>query len=290
MTQNNRSIGLLAATTVLALWPAMHLVAADRVDELLREAAAAIAAGDTKQALKLADEAAALDDRDARPFAFRATLHAREGRHEAAVDDYTTSLERAPDQAEVLDRRGSELFKLARIDDSIRDFDRAIQLEPKRDRAHWQRGIAYYYAGRFDEGRRQFERYQTVDANDVENIVWRWLCMARSVGVDEARKALLPVMRDSRVPMMEIHALNAGRATPEQVLAAAEAGNPSPAELNTRRFYAHLYLGLYHEGLDEHEEAIKHLERAVSRHKVDHYMWHVGRVHLELSRAKPNPT
>ena len=47
-------------------------------------------------------------------------------------------------------------------------------LRPDQEPAHWKRGISYYYAGRFDEGRKQFEGYQTVDDNDVENAVWRY--------------------------------------------------------------------------------------------------------------------
>ena len=33
----------------------------------------------------------------------------------------------------------------------------------------WQRGIALYYAGRYDDCRKQFESHRTVNPNDVEN-------------------------------------------------------------------------------------------------------------------------
>ena len=85
-------------------------------------------------------------------------------------------------RAEAFDQRGSERFMLGQIAESIADFDRYLQLRPDQEPWHWKRGISYYYAGRYDEGRRQFEGYQTVDDNDVENAVWRYLCMARSAG------------------------------------------------------------------------------------------------------------
>ena len=52
---------------------------------------------------------------------------------------------------------GMEQFKLARIKESLADFDHAIALEPKVAPYLWQRGIALYYAGRYDDGRKQFD-------------------------------------------------------------------------------------------------------------------------------------
>ena len=95
---------------------------------------------------------------------------------------------------------------------SIDDFDRFVELKPQQEPHHWKRGISYYYAGRYDDGRRQFEGYQTVDDNDVENAVWRYLCMARSLGVQAARDAILKIKHDRRVPMMEVYALYSGNA------------------------------------------------------------------------------
>ena len=82
---------------------------------------------------------------------------------------------------------------------------------------HARGGVLVAYgigAGKYDAGAKQFAAYQTVDSNDVENAVWRFLCMARAHGVDEARKSLLKVKHDARVPMMEIYALFAGQAKP----------------------------------------------------------------------------
>src|SRR6478735_9117168 len=55
----------------------------------------------------------------------------------------------------VLQMRGEEHFRHARVAKSIADFDRQIQLQPNQEPAHWQRGIAYYYAGEYDKGARQ---------------------------------------------------------------------------------------------------------------------------------------
>ncbi|MEX2560240.1 MAG: tetratricopeptide repeat protein, partial [Pirellulales bacterium] len=212
-------------------------------------------------------------------YRFRAGLLDRMDEHERAIADYDKLIELDPDQAELYDLRGSARFKLGRIEPSITDFDKAIELAPQREREHWKRGISYYYAGRYDEGRRQFEGYQTFDDNDVENAVWRYLCMAKSEGVERARRSLLKIKDDRRVPMMQVYALFAGQCEPDDVIEAARAGDPGAEELKGRLFYAHLYLGLYFDAGGDATRAREHIATAAGEHRIGHYMWHVARVH-----------
>lgn len=247
----------------------------------------ALAQGEMLEAeIQAATKALQVDPSDTRSLARRASLYAAAEKPEQAITDYDRLLEIDPRSAAAYDGRGSEQFKLGRIDESIADFDRALKLQPDQEPWHWKRGISYYYAGRWDDGRRQFEGYQTVDDNDVENAVWRFLCMARDQGVEAARADMLKIKRDLRVPMMEVYGLYKGDLKPADVLAAVEAGEPTPAELNARRFYAHLYLGLYYEVAGDAALAKQHIELA-RQHKIGHYMWNVADVHARrLSAAK----
>jgi lipoprotein NlpI len=247
----------------------------------------ALAQGETLDAeIQAATKALEVDPSDTRSLARRASLYAAAGEPAKAVADYDRLIKFDKTSAAAYDARGSEQFKLGHVDESIADFDRALKLQPDQEPWHWKRGISYYYAGRWDAGRRQFEGYQTVDDNDVENAVWRFLCMARDQGVDAARGDLLKIKRDLRVPMMEVYGLYQGELKPADVLAAIEAGNPTPAELNARRFYAHLYLGLYYEVAGDADLAKKHIELARG-HKIGHYMWNVADVHAQrLSAAE----
>jgi lipoprotein NlpI len=245
---------------------------------LRREAAAAAREGNSAEAIRLAGEAIEAAPHEGEGYALRAQLFATAGKHAQAIADYDQLLKLDPKRAEAFERRGSQHFMLGHVDQSILDFDRHIELAPQQEPWHWKRGISYYYAGRYDEGRRQFEGYQTVDDNDVENAVWRYLCMAQRDGVPAARQDLLQIKRDPRVPMMTVYALYAGKAMPEDVLAAARAGSPTPQELNARLFYAHLYLGLYYEVGHDAARAKKHIS-AAGEHKIGHYMWNVADVH-----------
>lgn len=264
-----------------------RLLAADaeQATALREQARAAFEQGKTAEALKLAGEAIAADPRNIRGLALRARMHEALAHYQAAIDDLTAAIKLDAKQAELYQRRGVQQFKLGQFAASIADFDKYIELRPDQQRSHWQRGISYYYAGRFAEGAKQFAAYQTFDDNDVENAVWRYLCMARESGVPQARAALLKIKQDPRVPMMQVYALYKSELKPDEVLAAARAGDPSATELNARLFYAHLYLGLFYEVAGEAKLARQHMDEAV-QHKIGHYMWDVARVHAELLKPR----
>ena len=273
--------GVLAALSLVS-----SVRGAETVDDLLRAATAALNRGQGDEALALADKAVALEPKNAEPHLFRGLAHEALRQHAEAIADFDKALALDPKLAEAYDHRGSEHFKLGHVAESLADFDRFLELRPKARAGHWKRGLSCYYAGKFDEGRKQFEAGQEVFKDDVENAAWHFLCVARMSGVDKARAALLKVGHDPRVPMTEVYALYAGRANPEDMLAAARAGSPPAAERTERLFYAHLYLGLYDDVTGDRQHALEHLTRAVEDYKVGHYMWDVARLHRDLLRGE----
>lgn len=257
-------------------------LADDTYEDLLKKAASEAQDRNLEDAIKLLDRAIELDAKLPAAWRMRGLVHAGMGEHEKAVKDLTESMsrEKKPDAA-LIDVRGGEYFKSGRIKESIADFDQAIAQDPAREPGHWQRGISYYYAEEFEKGKKQFEGYQSVDNKDVENAVWRFLCMARSSGVEAARKDILKIGKDARVPMMEIYNLFAGTGTEQQVMDAVAAGSPTAVQTNERLFYAHLYLALYYEATGQSAKVEETLKTALE-HKIGHYMWDVCRVHLQL--------
>lgn len=191
----------------------------------------------------------------------------------AKLNDFIRS---SGDRAKSYIQRGMIQFKLARIDESIADFDRAEQLDPSVTPYLWQRGLSYYYAERFSEGAKQFEIDLSVNTQDVEETVWRYLCIARDRGTKAARKSLLPVKNDPRRVMGQIYDLFAGNCTPEAVLAAGD------REGKRGQFYSHLYLGLYCEVAGDVPGAKTYILAAASQYPLDDYMWHLTRIHAQL--------
>jgi len=260
------------------------LAAEPSADELLQSARTALGAGKTDEGLALLGKAIALDPKNLQSYLIRAAVFEARSKNAEALADLDQVLKLDPTAAEVYDRRGSIHFKLGKMKESLADFDRFLELRPKEFAGHWRRGITCYYAGSFDEGRKQFEGYEKVDTNDVENAVWHFLCVARASGVEKARASMLKIGKDARVPMMEVYALYAGRIKPEDVLAAAEAGNPPEQQRGPRLFYAHLYLGLYYEVTGDSKKAQEHMALAAEKYRIRHYMGDVAAVHLELMR------
>jgi lipoprotein NlpI len=256
------------------------------VDDLLKEARAAAAKGQVSEALGLAGRAIAQQPMNAEAYAFRGSLLASLRRPADAVADFDKALASDPKFVAVYHLRGQELFKLSRFDESVADFDKFLEARPSERPRHWQRGISCYYAGKFREGAEQFEAYQAIDTNDVENAVWRFICQARSEGIDKARASLLKVGSDKRIPLMEVYALFGGKSRPADVLAAVKAGKPTPEELRTRLFYAHLYLGLYFEVMGDPKLALDHFTSAAENYENYGYMGEVARVHRDRLKRK----
>lgn len=184
--------------------------------------------------------------------------------------------------------RGREHFFAGRIAASLTDWDRVVKLVPEQAPHHWQRGIALYYAERYEDGVKQFESHQTVNPRDVENAVWHFLCAVRAKGgsVVKARTKFIPIKGDPRIPMKEVHDLFAGEGTAKAVLTAAQAKQDDPRDLRNHLCYAHLYLGLYYEATGETKKSALHMKKAAVDFKMDHYMGKVAQVHYKLRNAK----
>jgi lipoprotein NlpI len=176
---------------------------------------------------------------------------------------------------------GVDAFFDARIEDSAIAFDEVIEAVPQAKPQLWQRGLTLYYAKRYKDGREQFETHQTANSNDVENAAWHFLCVARLEGADAARKALIPIEGDTRVPMKQVHALFAGTGSVEAVLTAAGEGDDSPRRRN-HLCYAHLYLGLYFEALGDDTKAKDHILKAATDYEMDHYMGKTAITHAKV--------
>jgi len=173
---------------------------------------------------------------------------------------------------------GMKLFQAGDVAGSLEQFDAAASLDKSTIPQLWQRGISYYYAGRYREGRQQFETHKSVNPHDVENAAWHYLCVAQQEDVEAARKAFIEIdtRRDTRVPLKEVYELYGGTGSPDKVMAAAtESAQPRAT------MYAHLYLGLFYEVAGDEAKAKSHLESAAAIDLPEHYMRNVAKVHLE---------
>ena len=173
--------------------------------------------------------------------------------------------------------KAADDFRAGRITAAVQGFDRAALLAPAEAPFMWQRGIAQYYAGQFRECARMFATHRTVNPDDVENAAWHFLCVARAESPEAARRQMLPVGPDSRVPMREVYRMFRGEITQAQVMNAA-GSDPSA------QFFARLYIGLYLEATGNRDAGRAQIEIAAEDRfaRVGGYMHDVARVHLKV--------
>jgi tetratricopeptide (TPR) repeat protein len=188
----------------------------------------------------------------------------------------TRSIEIDSHNTQLYVQRGMTCFRLGDVAASIDDFDRAEHLNPGLTPYLWQRGIAYYYAERFEDGAKQFEADLAVNGHDVEETVWRYLCQAQLQGAHAARDGLLPVRNDPRPVMRWVYQLFAGACTAEQVVTQwRDAGR-------REHFYCSLYVGLYFEAERDQARARHSISQAADMRVIEDYMGWVAIVHQRL--------
>ncbi len=177
--------------------------------------------------------------------------------------------------------RGMTYFKLGQLNASLQDFNKAEELNPQLTPYLWQRGITYYYLGKYAKGARQFELDLSVNSQDVEETLWHYLCVAQLENASSARGCLLPIHNDFPLFMRQIYRLFAGKLSAEGLL----------QTINTRDvrdlFYINLYLGLYYEAEKDHKHSTFYMNKAMD-YKINDYMWYLAHLHQQLRKGNSN--
>ena len=279
------SLLLPALVALLTLLPA-RAAEVTRPEELLQQAQKTWTNGNRAEAIAMVSQVLLADPKHLNALALRGRYYYELHQDAKALADFDAVIALDPRAPILYQHRGWCRFRLGKFDDAIADFDTFIRLVPAEEPQHWQRGIVYYYAKRFADGKKQFELHQTVNPHDVENAVWHFLCTARLSGLEAARASLIPITGDARVPMAQVQSLFAGKATPQDVLKAAEAGEPKTPRREGQLFYAHLYLGLYYEAIGEDLKCREHIQKAVTQFPSDSPMGDVARVHAQVLKRR----
>lgn len=285
-------IAILLGLT-LPLFAATKSQTTTKLDEQIRAAEAAFQRGDAEGAVRTANTAVKDHPDSIRPLVIRSQLFTAMKQYTLAIKDLTQAIKLQPSVPDLFQARGEAHFRNVDMSAAITDWDETIRLRPAQEPHHWQRGIAYYYAGQYAKGRRQFIIHQTVNAADVENAVFHFICTARAIDLKTANKEFIHIKGDSRIPMFEIHRLFAGNMTVANVLEAA--GKPSVDDILARRrltpqakvrqqFYANYYIGLYHESHGQAAKARPFIMKAAKTADSNGFMGDCARVHATLIR------
>ncbi|MFK7779027.1 MAG: hypothetical protein QM501_13060 [Gimesia sp.] len=211
------------------------------------------------------------------------------------IDELNAQIKQTPSDVSLYSRRGDANFFQANFKAAVADYNKMMELKPSIKASHWRRGIACYYARQYSEAARQFESYHSFDNIDRENGIWRFFSQYRAKGAEEARKGLLKYEKDDREPFPDIYRLFEGKITPEKILKNIQTAEINKEERSKRLFYAYLYIGLNESLQGQKSAAREYLQKAVNNKwgpdagYGPNYMWHTGRLELELL-SKPETT
>jgi len=178
-------------------------------------------------------------------------------------------------------RRGMKKFAGYDVRGAIEDFDDAIASDERFSAYMWQRGLALYYVGAYEEAAKQFRLDVAQNPNDTEESVWCFAseAMDPTKGVAYARANMLKTGRDARPVMSSVFALFAD-GSEEAEMRLRDAGRANASD----EFYSALYLGLFYEINGDQQSAQREIQRAnrtaYARLSGD-YMTDVSRVHAK---------
>ena len=188
-----------------------------------------------------------------------------------------------PKSSQLYMYRANARFSAGDIDGAIKDYDQIVALDKESGPYLWQRGLALYYAGRYKDGREQFESHQKVNSDDVENAAWHFLCVAKQKDLETARKNLISIDGDSRVPMPEVFQLFAGKVKDHKVIEAFK-----KADTKTGAYYGYLYLGLFHEAKGDATKSLEYIQKAIEVNPFhpEVLMGRIANIHLKVRTKK----
>lgn len=97
----------------------------------------------------------------------KATQSMNSGAFELAEQQFTAMLKTSPDYAEVWNKRATLYFLMGRMDDSLKDIDKTLDLEPRHFGALSGRGMIYQRLGKNPEALAAFKDALIMNPNMV---------------------------------------------------------------------------------------------------------------------------
>lgn len=178
-------------------------------------------------------------------------------------------------------------------------FDSVLCLTPgRRDANLWQRGLACFYRGRYEEGARQFQEDMSANGSDIEEVVWHFLCRCKMSGFARSQsEGFLPLRTGDPgsppppAPMPQVLQLYQGTGTVEDVFKAARNPDGSPASSyngTNALAYASFYVGLFYEVQGDLVRAAQHFKAAADCQNPD-YIGKMMTMHFKLISRKLSP-
>ncbi|MGP6220751.1 tetratricopeptide repeat protein [Caldiplasma sukawensis] len=90
------------------------------------------------------------------------------GRYEEAIKEFNAAIELNPKDPDYHNNKGIALESLGRYEEAIKEYNAAIELNPKYPDYHNNKGIALFKSGRYEEAIKEFDAAIELDPKDPD--------------------------------------------------------------------------------------------------------------------------
>jgi tetratricopeptide (TPR) repeat protein len=133
----------------------------------LREATEDFTVGRYAEALKLYDEAIALEPENPKGYLARGWALFCTDQKDAAVKDFDEAIKRNPKEAEAYFRRGLIHASASEHEKAAADFTKAIECRPDYAEAYYERGVSRAATNQFNQAREDFDHVIRLEAKNT---------------------------------------------------------------------------------------------------------------------------
>ncbi|WP_419189552.1 tetratricopeptide repeat protein [Stieleria marina] len=175
---------------------------------------------------------------------------------------------------------GDAQLRIGKTKESIKSFEKAIQLKPNMAKFLWQYGIALYLDGQYDKARTQFETVHKLLRNSGKISTWHFLCSAKATDADQARKSILPASKHSKVILEKV--FQRLHTSDDSIVLDQIKSSGDAAE----KLAGNLYLGMIADAEGRTDDAIRYMRIAASSTEIG-YTADTARIYLD-HLVKPN--
>ena len=176
----------------------------------------------------------------------------------AAEREFRRALELRPNYPDAYFSYGRFLASRRRIDEAIAQVERAVELDPLSLSLQANRALLDYFAGRYDEAEGRLREILKTDSTHTL-VKWGLALVAEQQGKPEQAIAILESIAGQsllrRSTLAHAYAV-AGRRDRAEIMLAAFRSEAA------KKYVPSYYFALVYTGLGQHEQALRHLERA----------------------------
>jgi tetratricopeptide (TPR) repeat protein len=140
-------------------------------------------ARNVKEAIKAYDKAIELDPKYVIAYIGRGIVYSASEDYKKAYEDFSKAIELAPSQAArpYFARGHYYYWRLGLNQEAIKDYSKAIQLEPKNGEYYCHRAVSYEELGKNDDALKDFNKAIELNPAESWNYTWRGLLYAKNL-------------------------------------------------------------------------------------------------------------